>query len=175
MITLKGTKVALRAVEPKDAQLIHKWENNELNWQLSNTLTPFSRHIIDKYVETAHLDIFENKQLRLMIDVIETKQTVGSIDLFDFDPYHLRAGVGILINEDSDRRKGYAKESLELLIDYSKNILGLKQLYCNIAENNKLSISLFNRCGFKQTGVKEKWQKISPDIWIDVYFFQLHL
>jgi len=175
MNSLKGNKVILRAIEPNDAQLILEWENNELNWQLSNTITPFSKHIIDSYIEIAHRDIFENKQLRLMIDELDGGKTVGAIDLFDFDPYHLRAGVGILINDDSDKRKGYAKESLDLLIDYSRDILALKQLYCNISINNKASFSLFENCGFLNTGIKKKWQRITSDIWEDIYFFQLML
>ncbi len=173
MIRLKGKKIALRAIEPEDAELIFEWENNELNWQLSNTLVPFSKHIINQYVETAHHDIFENKQLRLMIDELNSKKTIGSIDLFDFDPYNLRAGVGILINDIDDRKKGYAKESLEILINYSKKTLALKQLYCNISEHNKDSISLFENNGFIKTGTKTDWQKISNTIWEDVGFYQL--
>jgi len=173
MILLKGKKVKLRAVEPSDAQLIFEWENNEENWQLSNTLVPFSKYIIEQYVETAYKDIFETKQLRLMIDELETGNTVGSIDLFDFDPHNLRAGVGILINESTDKRKGYATESLNLLIAYSKERLGLRQLYCNIGEGNSASIKLFESCNFKKAGTKKNWERISASEWEDVLFYQI--
>ncbi len=173
MISLKGKTVKLRAVEPSDSELIWEWENNEANWQLSNTLTPFSKHTIDIYVETADRDIFENKQLRLMIDELESKKTVGSIDLFSFDPYQLRAGVGILVQNMQDRHKGFAKESLGLLIDYCKDYLALNQLYCNISKSNTASISLFESCGFRNTGIKKDWQRISYNTWEDVLFYQL--
>ena len=173
MISLSGKKIRLRAVEPSDSDLILEWENNETNWQLSNTLTPFSKHTIDRYVETAHHDIFENKQLRLMIEELENKKTIGSIDLFDFDPYHLRAGVGILINNKQDRNRGFAKESVNLLINYCKDKLYLNQLYCNISQSNIASIYLFESCGFTQTGVKKAWQRLSHDKWDDVLFYQL--
>ena len=175
MITLKGNKVVLRAIEPQDAQLILKWENNEQNWQLSNTLAPFSMHTINQYIEIAHRDIYENKQLRLMIDDLSSGKTIGSIDLFEFDPYNLRAGVGVLINDIGDRKKGLASESLELLIAYCKNHLALKQLFCNIGETNKSSIQLFDSKGFDRTAVKKQWQRISVDKWEDVYFYQLIL
>lgn len=175
MTTLKGNKVVLRAVEPSDSNIIFEWENNEQNWQLSNTLSPFSMHTIEQYIEIADRDIYENKQLRLMIDDLSSDKTIGSIDLFEFDPYHLRAGVGILINDISDRRKGFASESLELLIGYCKNHLALKQLFCSIGEKNKSSIQLFESKGFTRTGVKKQWQRISVDQWGDIYFYQLAL
>lgn len=172
MLSLKGDLVRLRAVEPEDADIIFDWENNEANWQLSNTLTPFSKHIITQFVETAHRDIFENKQLRLMIDELKSGKTIGSIDLFDFDPYHLRAGVGILINAEEDRRKGFASDSLKCLIDYCKNHLTMHQLYCCIGVQNHNSIQLFERLGFEQIGTQKQWQRIGKNQWEDVYFYQ---
>lgn len=173
MSHLIGKKISLRAIEPADASLIFEWENNEQNWQLSNTLSPFSFHTIQLYIETAHHDIFENKQLRLMIVETESGKTVGSIDLFDFDPYHLRAGVGILINDTIDRRKGLASEALDLLKVYTKEVLALKQLFCTISENNKKSIALFEAKGFVQNGVQKQWQRVSSEIWEDLRFYQL--
>ncbi len=173
MNNLKGKHILLRAVEPEDAQIIFDWENNEQNWQLSNTLTPFSKHTIAQYTDVAQQDIFENKQLRLMIDTLDESVTVGSIDLFDFNPFHLRAGVGILINDHSDRKKGLAKESLDLLIKYTRNTLVLRQLFCNIGESNTASIRLFESAGFIKTGVQKQWQRVSQDKWEDVFFYQL--
>ena len=173
MISLKGQKIRLRAVEPSDAKLIFEWENNEQNWQLSQTLVPFSMHTIKQYVETASDDIFEAKQLRLMIVDLKSEKTIGSIDLFDFDAYNLKAGVGILINDKTDRKQGFAKESLELLKEYSKEFLGLKQLYCNISIDNKASIALFENCDFVKTGTKKNWERTSSTKWEDVFFYQL--
>lgn len=173
MVRLKGNKITLRAIEPADAQLIFDWENNENNWQLSNTLSPFSLHTIEQYVETAHRDIYENKQLRLMIVELESGKTVGSIDLFDFDPYHLRAGVGVLINDTIDRQKGLASEALDILKSYTKDVLALKQLYCTISEKNKNSIELFEAKGFVQNGVQKQWQRVSSEIWEDLRLYQL--
>ena len=170
---LKGENIVLRAVEPKDAELIFEWENNTDNWQVSNTLSPFSRDTIQMYIEIAQKDIFENKQLRLMIDSKDTLKTIGAVDLFDFDPFNQRAGIGILINDIADRRKAYASDALETLIDYASNILALKQLYCNIGVNNKSSINLFEKFGFEKIGVKKQWQRTAQNKWEDELFYQL--
>ncbi|MBA7522215.1 hypothetical protein ES705_14333 [subsurface metagenome] len=94
----KKKKINLRALEAEDIGLLYEWENDKRIWQVSNTITPFSKFILQKYLDNSHMDIYQAKQLRLMIDLAEgdSKRTVGAIDLFDFDPFHLRAGVGIL-------------------------------------------------------------------------------
>jgi diamine N-acetyltransferase len=99
-----------------------------------------------------------------MIDVKERDlpaRTIGTIDLFDFDPYHFRAGVGILIGDKSDRNKGYATLALKKLITYCFSTLQLHQLYCNITLGNEDSLKLFRKCGFKITGRKTDWIRIA--------------
>ncbi|NOQ24289.1 MAG: GNAT family N-acetyltransferase [Bacteroidales bacterium] len=159
MQLLNGKITSLRALEPSDIDLLYSWENNSSIWQLSNTLTPFSRHIIKQFVENSHQDIFQLKQLRLMIENTNEKeiQTIGTIDLFDFDPMHKRAGIGILITNTEDRKKGYASDALDVLIKYSFQTLQLHQLYCNITEDNIDSIKLFQSKGFELIGTKKDW------------------
>ena len=105
---MKYEKISLRALEPEDLELLYEWENNDSYWELSNTFSPFSKYTLKRYLENSHKNIYETGQLRLMIDLIDEKKTIGTIDLFDFDPFHKRAGLGILIAPDTYRRKGYA-------------------------------------------------------------------
>ncbi|MCW3101905.1 MAG: acetyltransferase, ribosomal protein N-acetylase [Bacteroidetes bacterium] len=153
---LKGQLVTLRALEPEDIDVLYSWENDPEHWAVSNTQTPFSRFVLEQYITTAHVDIYSAKQLRLMICEKEGKP-VGSIDLFDFDPNNLRAGVGILIADKTDRGKGYASEALGLLKNYCFEILNLQQIYCNITTDNEPSILLFQKHGFQITGIKKHW------------------
>lgn len=167
--------IQLRALEPEDIDLLYKWENDQSIWHLSNTLAPFSRYILTKYIETAHQDIYQAKQLRLMIDLKTKDQettTIGTIDLFDFDPYNLRAGVGILIGNSAYRGKGYATQALKALIDYAFKILHLNQLYCNINEDNEQSLKLFQNLGFQVCGRKKLWNRISEG-YVDEFMLQL--
>lgn len=170
-MNLKGKSVLLRAVEPSDADLIFEWENDGSMWFLSNTLTPFSRFEIEQYVLNSQLDIFSAKQLRLMIQSIQDSKTIGSIDVFDFDPLNGRAGIGILITEDS-RKKGYASEALELLIEYAFGTLHLHQLYCNITTDNESSLALFRKHHFEIIGNKCQWLRDNGE-WKDEYLLQL--
>ena len=157
MITLKGTNIFLRALEPEDLEFVYSIENDECIWNVSNTQTPYSKFLIRQYLENAHQDIYEAKQLRLAICKKDTFQAVGLIDLFDFDPVNNRAGIGILIQNEINRGNGIGKEALGLLIDYSFKQLQLHQLYANIGTYNEASLNLFITFGFQKIGVKKDW------------------
>lgn len=159
MITLKGNTVHLRALEPEDLEFVYAIENDELVWEVSNTQTPYSRFLIRQYLENAHQDIYEAKQLRLAICKNNTSEAIGLIDLFDFDPRNHRAGVGIVIKETTNRNNGIGKESLELLIQYCFKQMQLHQLYANIDTKNVASINLFTNFGFQCIGVKKDWNR----------------
>ena len=167
---LVGENIRLRALEPEDLDLFYKWENDSSIWKISQTYKPFSRYLLKRYLENAHQDIFTVKQLRLMIE--RDGVAIGTIDLFDYEPIHARAGLGIWIVQESNRRQGYAMESLRLIIEYAFFKLQLNQLYCNISANNQASINLFSALDFALIGVKKKWNK-SPNGWEDELMFQL--
>jgi diamine N-acetyltransferase len=169
---MKYDKIKLRALEPEDLELLYEWENNVSFWTISNTITPFSKFTLKRYLEHSHKNIYETGQFRLMIELIPEKITIGTIDIFDFDSFHERAGLGILIANEDYRRKGYASMALKCLVDYCFKTLQLHQLYCNILSNNGESMELFKKHGFIQTGIKKDWIKTS-DGYLDEYMLQL--
>lgn len=164
--------INLRAPEPEDLEILYEWENNSSNWVISNTITPFSRFTLKRYLEDSHKPIFETGQLRLMIDHSPGKVTIGTIDIFDYDAFHSRAGLGILIAKEEYRRKGYASEALKCVIGYCFNTLQLHQLYCSILEDNCGSMDLFTKHGFNRIGIKKDWVK-TKDGYLDEFMFQL--
>lgn len=160
MVTLKGVNIFLRALEPDDLEFIYKVENDERVWEVSNTQTPYSRFLIKQYLENAHLDIYEAKQLRLAISTYKG-EVIGLIDLFDFNPANRRAGVGILILDPLQRGKGFGKEALKLVLKYGQTHLNLHQVYASITENNTKSIDLFTKTGFKYIGQRKDWTLVN--------------
>lgn len=172
MITLKGEHIYLRALEPEDLEFLYALENDESIWEISNTLTPYSKFLIKQYLENAQQDIYEAKQLRLAICLLNSEGAIGLIDLFDFDPKNNRAGIGILIQNIENRTKGIGSEALALLIKYGFQQLQLNQLYANIDSDNKHSLQLFSKFGFQEIGLKRQWNRIN-NVYKDEYMFQL--
>jgi diamine N-acetyltransferase len=157
MQTLKGQNIYLRALEPEDLEFVYALENDLSVWEVSQTQTPYSKFLIHQYLENAHQDIYQAKQLRLAICKNDSFRAIGLIDLFDFDAKNKRAGIGIIIQEAIDRNQGFGSQALELLIQYSFEYLALHQLYANIATSNEPSIKLFTTFGFQLVGVKRDW------------------
>ncbi len=146
----------LRAVDPEDLEYIYELENNPALWEFGHTITPYSKFTIREYLENAHRDIYEVKQLRLAI-CNNKREIKGVVDLYDFDPFHKRAGVGIVISQESDRAQGLATAALELIIEYSFKHLRLHQLYASISEDNISSRRLFEKLRFRESGIKKDW------------------
>ena len=172
MKTLKGENILLRALELSDLDFLYNLENTELLWEVSNTTTPYSKYILKQYLENSHRDIFDVKQLRLVICKYGEETPVGFIDLFDFDPKHSRVGVGIVIFSDADRRKGIAFEALKLTCSYAFKHLNVHQVFAGITEENEGSIKLFEKAGFEKSGIKKDWI-FSEGKYKDEYLYQL--
>ncbi|MGB0788638.1 MAG: GNAT family N-acetyltransferase [Marinirhabdus sp.] len=153
----QGEHIALRAIEPSDLDYLFDAENDEAIWEVSNTVAPYSRYVLKHYLDNAHRDIYEVKQLRLAVLLKGMGTVIGFVDLFDFEPKHRRAGLGIVIFDTAQRGKGHAAEAIKLMAAYAREHLNMHQLYANIVGDNTLSTRLFERCGFVRAGEKKDW------------------
>ncbi|WP_026461677.1 GNAT family N-acetyltransferase [Adhaeribacter aquaticus] len=166
---LETDTLYLRAIESSDLNFLYTLENDVSVWQVSNTTTPYSKEALQQYIDQAAYDIYTIKQLRLII-CSQHHEPVGAIDLFDFDPKNLRAGIGITI-APTFRRQHFASQSLALLLSYCHNYLLLHQVYCTIAVSNEASLKLFKQADFKVIGVRKDWIK-TVNGWLAVYELQ---
>ncbi|MEM9867669.1 MAG: GNAT family N-acetyltransferase [Bacteroidota bacterium] len=175
-VNLQGEAICLRALEPADLDFLYQLENDTSIWEISGTTKPYSKKVLNFYLENSHRDIYEVKQLRLCI-CDKTSKCMGLIDLFDFDPKNARAGLGIVIAKQENRNQGIGAEAIALLCDYAFSTLHLHQIYANILEDNVPSINLFTKLGFETVGIKREWirtregfkneimfQKIAPHV-----------
>jgi diamine N-acetyltransferase len=159
MTLLRNNNVRLRPLEPEDLDLLYAWENDPALWASGSTVSPFSRYTLKEYIAQSHLNIYEMRQLRLMVELLSSGKGVGMVDIYDFDPHNRKAAVGILLDSQS-QGKGLATESLNLLADYAFSFLKLHQLYAYIPLTNEPSHALFKRCGFKTSGILTDWISI---------------
>ena len=169
MADMRHARCRLRAMERGDVELLYIWENDPQVWRVSGSVAPVSRERLLQFIEEQTYDLYATRQMRLVIDVDGV--AVGSVDIFDFDPQHLRFGVGVLIYAPEDRCKGYAREAIEQVKEYALNTLNLKQIWATVAEDNVASIELFKHCGFEQCGLRRAWLR-RPTGYVDEVEFQ---
>ena len=167
---LENEKIRLRAVEPEDLDRLYEWENNPRLWAIGNTRNPYSRFILKQYIADSDKDIYETKQLRLMMVSVETGEAVGTVDLFDFDLHHSRIALGLFV-DPAFQGKGFAKASLLLVEEYVFNFLKINQLYCHISEKNTASRLMFEKEGYESNGILKNWIK-TPDEFENIIVFQ---
>lgn len=158
MQLLQKDGYVLRAPEPEDLASMMLFENTSSLWEVSTPTGPYSRFYLKQYIEQNKNDIYTDRQLRLMIET-PAKEVAGIIDLFNFDPFHSRAEVGIVVAE-ACRQQGIATLALELLVQFAFDYLGIHQLVAFIDEGNEASRRLFSRCRFEECGYLKDWMRI---------------
>jgi len=171
MAFLENENILLRALEPEDLDALYKWENDSTLWHYGSTLTPYSKFVLRDYISNSATDIFQSRQLRLMIVEKKTNKSIGTVDLYDFDPLNLRAGIGILLDADY-RNQSFGFQALHLMREYAFRFLLLKQLYAYVPETNLPSYKLFQKSGYQEAGLLKAWIKTDGNF-MDVYFMQL--
>lgn len=148
-------QVFLRAIEPEDLDILYGIENDMSLWNVSVTSVPYSRYTLYDYIANTKSDIYADRQVRMMIENAN-HEVVGIVDLINFDPKHMRAEIGIVI-ERKHRNKGLAQSAINKIKEYSLDILHLHQLYAYINVDNKQSLNLFERCGFLPSNELKDW------------------
>ena len=171
-MNLIGDNIILRALEPQDVDYLYRTENDPDFALFGDQHPPYSRFLLNNYIEQAHQSIYQAQQLRLVIHHKMANTAIGLIDLFDFDPRNKRVALGVLITEPSFRRQGFAGEAVRLILDHAFEVLDCLQVYTHIAPENQASIALFRSLSFEQTSVLKSWWRFGNGLFQDMLIFQ---
>ena len=155
---MQGTLIRLRALEPADIEALYAWENDPAVWRVSGTTAPFSRRVLERFLEEQQFDILQTQQQRLIIERLTDGKLLGALDIFELDMLNRRAGIGLLIAEREERGKGYAADAMAVVCRYAAEALHLHQLWCNAGADNPASLALCRKAGFTVVGTKRDWQ-----------------
>lgn len=167
---LNGELMYLRAMEPLDVDLLYEWENDPQVWVAGTNTKPLSKTDIQAFVDHTDLDIYQTKQLRLMIIEKSTDVAVGCIDLFDFDPFNMHGGIGVLVCEKY-RGKGFAKEAIKVFSQYLFDTYALHTIGATMSADNEVSQGLFEACGYQYCGIRRGWLR-RGDRFLDEVVYQ---
>lgn len=171
MYLLENKNIKIRALEPNDLEDLFTIENDSSLWDISDTRAPYSRELLSKYLEESSKDIYEAKQLRLVISPKVSDELIGLVDLFQFEPHHKRAGLGIVVKKEY-QGQGIATQTIELMSQYAFKFLGLNQVFAHVPSENPGSRRIFEKSGFTQTGTLQAWRK-GRNGYSDVCLYQL--
>ena len=169
---MTNEEVRLRAMEPEDLDLLYRIENDHRLWNVGTTNVPYSRYVLHDYIANASGDIYTDREVRFIIDN-GVGETVGTIDITNFDAKNLRAEVGI-VTLCEHRRHGYALSALLQITDYALRVLHLHQLYAVVNHDNEASLCLFKKAGFIETAQLKDWlydgKNYHPAVLMQIFF-----
>jgi ribosomal-protein-alanine N-acetyltransferase len=146
---LVGKNVYLRPMEPEDNEITYLWFlHSDPQSQTSHQpmiVTP------KEYVEARKKKEKTPQEGDFMIVRKEDNQPVGKIRYFDLNLMSRSAEFGYIVAPDQ-RRKGYAREGLTLIIRYLFTYYNLNKIYAQTAAFNTGSVELLKSLDFKLDG-----------------------
>ena len=151
---MKKIRVYLRAFEPEDYLLLHKWRNDdEIGHYFSGTILFTSTLNEKKWLEEK---IFDKNNVNCAICIKETNEFIGCIFLNNIDYINRSAHCPTFIGAKEHWNKGYATEARILMLKHAFYDKGLERIWANVHEDNIGSLKMLEKCGYKREGLLRK-------------------
>lgn len=144
---LKGKNVILRQIEESDLESFRDWRNSDIIRPNLREYRPLNMLNQKTWFQSL------SSSNHMMFAIESEKQLIGCCGLTYIDWKNGYAEVSIYIGYKKWQRKGYASDSLQLLLNYGFNELRLHRIFATIFSYNIESIKLFEKNGFKFDGV----------------------
>lgn len=153
---LKGEKVLLNAIKKEEAETYYKLnvlkENNK--WWGYDYKKHNPNPTVDYFYNMQKSDFRKGNNMCLAIRDKKIGKMMGEVILYKFS-YQNTVEIGIRLFKKY-QGKGYAKESLDVITSYAKNVLGLiPNMKCY--KKNLPSKKLIEKCGFTLVKEDEKF------------------
>ncbi|MEO0340967.1 MAG: GNAT family protein [Bacteroidota bacterium] len=164
-----GKKIRLRGLEPEDYEFFYNWnQDTETARNIAWLWFPTSKASVQEWAQSESLKKGENDEFFFVIETLDG-EPVGSINANSVSKLDgsFRYGVGIV---DKARRKGYAKEAIQIFLNYYFNELRYNKVNAGVYEFNENSITLHQKMGFVQEG-RLRQTKYSQGKYWDVFIF----
>lgn len=151
---LETERLVLREVKDSDAEILAKKLNNiNISKWITAMPYPYSKKDAEWWINQKKEK--NNKDFRndyhLILKLKENKDIVGVVGVFGFDKDKIKGELGYWISEEY-WKKGYVKEALKKLIEFSFNDLNLGKLVIPCFVENKGSNAVAKRLGFELEG-----------------------
>eukprot|EP00474_Spongospora_subterranea_P010778 CRZ11236.1 hypothetical protein [Spongospora subterranea] len=154
---LIGDRVRLVPYKVEHVQQYHEWMQDPeiLELTASEPLT-----LEQEYAMQTEWRQDPNKCTFIVVDKL-TDTPVGDINLFLEFHEPGEAEIDVMIADKRFRRKGLAWSAVQTMMQYAKEVLGLRVLIAKISAENAPSQALFKRAGFEVTDFTECFHEFS--------------
>ncbi|AKF10768.1 GNAT family N-acetyltransferase [Sandaracinus amylolyticus] len=148
----RGALVRLAAPRPEDAAIIASWSESSRYPRLVDTDLAVPR----TPGELGRATVRAGDSLEFRLRTLEGDTLVGFVALFGIEWNNRCATVAIGIGDPAHRRKGYARDGMQLLLRYAFTEANLERVGLDVIAYNEPAIALYRSLGFQQEGVRRR-------------------
>ncbi len=142
-----GEKCYLSPPDPGDADKYCRWL---MDMEIMKNLEYM--YLNEEREKALLSDLMEDSRIFGIVENISDK-LIGATGLHQIDYINRRAMYGIFIGDKSFHGKGFGFEATNLILDYGFNVLNLNSIWLYCYSFNKKALRLYEKMGFKKTGV----------------------
>lgn len=143
---LEGKNIKLLEIEEEDLEKFKEWQNSDVVRPYTRQFKPITMIEILNWFQSLP------SSSDIMFAIVYEETLIGCCGLQYVDWKNGNAEISIYIGEKDWQGKGYASESIQLLLNYGFNELRLHRIHAIVFDYNKESIKLFEKNGFTLDG-----------------------
>jgi RimJ/RimL family protein N-acetyltransferase len=159
--TFVGPRVMLRVMEKRDAtQQYADWLNDpEVNRYLATKGATIGE--LRAYVEQKHL---QPDALFFGIFLRSNGAHIGTVKLEPIELAAKRATIAVMIGDKASWGQGYAREAMQLLIDWCFGALACDEVILGVASKNSAAVRLYEKLGFREISREPNTSRYGPEV-----------
>lgn len=154
-MNIKGKNVLLRAIERDDLLLLNKWANDPaIQRLLGGWHFPVSMRDQEAWLSSLSCTSLDQ---RFAIET-ESHGLIGTANLVSIDWKNRTAFHGMMLGDKDIRGKGYGVDTINTIMSYAFDELGLHRLDGAMISYNEVSLHVYiNKCGWVEEGRRTDW------------------
>lgn len=153
-----GEKIKLRIVEKTDLEEIMKYWNSYESRMYLGGIMPMSSMLETEWIDSVHQRYKNGSAYFFTILEKETDVFLGTCGLEGINNIARSATLGIGIHNPENHDKGYGTDTMRCLLKIGFDVLNLNRIELMVMEFNPRGIHVYEKVGFKKTGIKRQGQ-----------------
>lgn len=170
-IELVGTRIFIRQLKKSDAPDVAQYANDTAIVKYTTLPFPYNEENALEFIAHTHTKMRNKESFELGIELLDTKQIIGTIGLMKMDHTNKNAELGYWLGKPYWDQK-LMKEAVQLMLTFGFDSLGLERIYARVMIPNTRSIKLLEKCGFVYEGTLRKANLVQEE-WIDDVMYAL--
>jgi len=161
---IDGRKIKLRQLKLSDTEVIYQYAKNRKITKYTFVFSPpFTIERAEEFIKKTQRDWGNKKSFEFGIELKESKELIGTINLSKVNFKNKEGWVGFWIS-NKYWGKGLAKEALDLILKFAFYKLKLAIIKARVLHKNRGAQKLLEKTGFKlekklekKTFFKKQW------------------